>query len=157
MCNVLSNLDGSIIGFNVFPMFLVGVNGRRRPTHFWWEKPRQYPHWDFAETNVWHSTPIIRDRKFLLHYIMNFEAFNNLVLELTPFLQSSCPNLIRPQLKIRKIVAIVIYRLAHAFNVTHMVVRFNVGASTIRKYVDIVYDVLIDKEKLFSKYKSILI
>ncbi len=44
VCNMLSNLKGSIIGFNVFPMFSVGVNGRRHPTHFWWEKPRQYTH-----------------------------------------------------------------------------------------------------------------
>ncbi len=29
------------------------------------------------------------------------------------------------------------------------------GASTIRKYVDIVYDVLIDKDKLFNKYINI--
>jgi hypothetical protein len=29
----------------------------------------------------------IKDWKFLLHYIMNFEVFDNLVLELTPFLQ----------------------------------------------------------------------
>jgi hypothetical protein len=33
--------------------------------------------------------------------------------------------------------------------------QFNVGASTIRKYVDIVCDVLIDKDKLFNKYISI--
>ncbi len=30
------------------------------------------------------------------------------------------------------------------------------GALTIKKYVDIVYDVLIDKDKLFSKYINIL-
>jgi hypothetical protein len=36
-----------------------------------------------------------------------------------------------------------------------MINRFNVGASTIRKYVDIVCDVLIDKDKLFNKYISI--
>jgi len=88
---------------------------------------------------------------------MNFEAFNNLILELTPFLQSSCPNLIRPQLKIIKIVAILIYQFAHAFNVTHIIVQFNVGASAIINYVDIVCDVLIDKDKLFSKYKSTFI
>jgi hypothetical protein len=36
-----------------------------------------------------------------------------------------------------------------------MVDRFNVGASTIKKYIDIVCDVLIDKDKLFSKYINI--
>ncbi len=44
VCNVLSNLDGSVIEFNVFFMFLASVNGRRRPMHFWWKKPKQYTH-----------------------------------------------------------------------------------------------------------------
>jgi hypothetical protein len=35
-------------------------------------------------------------------------------------------------------VAIVIYQFAHGSNATHMVNRFNVGASIIQKYVDIV-------------------
>ncbi len=38
VCNVPSNLDGSIIGFNVFPMLLVGVNGRKHPPRFWWKE-----------------------------------------------------------------------------------------------------------------------
>ncbi len=54
-------------------------------------------------------------------------------------------------------MAIVIYRFAHEFSATFMADRFNVSASTIRKYVDIVCDVLIDKDKLFSKYISILL
>ncbi len=96
--NVLSNLNGSIRGFNVFPMFLVGVNGRKHSSCFWWKEPKQYTHWDLVETNVWHTIFEIRDRKFLLCYKMNFETFNNLVLELTPFLQSSCLNPIKTQL-----------------------------------------------------------
>jgi hypothetical protein len=36
--NVLSNLDGNIIGFNVFSMFLVSVNRRRHPLHFFVER-----------------------------------------------------------------------------------------------------------------------
>ncbi len=35
------------------------------------------------ETNVWHTTPKIKYKKMFLHYKMNFETFNNLVLELT--------------------------------------------------------------------------
>jgi hypothetical protein len=44
--NVLANLDGSIIRFNVFPMFLTDMNGRRHPSRFWWKEPRQYTHWE---------------------------------------------------------------------------------------------------------------
>ncbi len=41
---VLPNLDGSIIGLNVFAMFLTNVNRRKHLSHFWWKKLRQYTH-----------------------------------------------------------------------------------------------------------------
>jgi hypothetical protein len=53
--NVLSNLDGNIIRFSVFSMFLASVNRKRHPLHFWWKEPRQYTYWDLVETNVWHT------------------------------------------------------------------------------------------------------
>ncbi len=83
------------------------------------------------ETIVWHTILEIRDRKFLLHYKISFEAFNNLILELTPFLQSNSLNPIKTQLEIKMIMALLIYQFAHGFNVTHMANRFNLGASTI--------------------------
>ncbi len=52
-------------------------------------------------------------------------------------------------------MVIVVYQFAHGFNVSHMANQFNVGASTIKKYVDIVCDVLINKDKLFNKYINI--
>ncbi len=55
------------------------------------------------EINVWHTTPEMKDKKIFLHYKMNFETFNNLVLELTPFLQSSCLNHVKPQLEIKRL------------------------------------------------------
>jgi len=73
----------------------------------------------------------MKDMKFLLHYKMNFEILNNLVLELTHFSHLNSLNLVRPQLKIKKIVAIVIYRFAHGSSATYMVNQFNVGASII--------------------------
>jgi hypothetical protein len=56
--NVLSNLNGNIIGFNIFSMFFTNVNRRRYSLHFWKEpkQPRQYTHWDLVETNVWHTS-----------------------------------------------------------------------------------------------------
>jgi hypothetical protein len=54
-------------------------------------------------------------------------------------------------------MAIVIHWFAHGFSVTHMAGWFNVGDSTIRKYVDIVCDLLIDNNKLINKYICILI
>ncbi len=52
-------------------------------------------------------------------------------------------------------MVIVIHQSVHGFSATHMVDRFNVGASIIRKYVDIVCDVLIDKHKLVNEYNNI--
>ncbi len=66
---------------------------------------------------------------------MNFEAFNNLVLELAPFLQSSYLNPTRPQLKTRNIMTIVVYLCLHGFSVTRMVDWLNLIASIIRKYL----------------------
>jgi len=53
-------------------------------------------------------------------------------------------------------VAIVIYRFAHGFSARYVFNQFNVDASIIRKYVDIVCDVLIDKNNLFNIYINIL-
>jgi hypothetical protein len=86
---------------------------------------------------------------------MDFGAFENLLNMLTPFLRSMCVNQVRPQMEIRKIVACVIYRFAHGHSPEHMADRFKIGASTIRKYVDIVCDILTDKDKLFSHCISI--
>jgi hypothetical protein len=51
-----------------------------------------------------------------------------------------------PQLEIKNIVTIVFFFFFFEFNATHIADWFNVGASTIRKYVNIVCDVLIDKK-----------
>ncbi len=42
-------------------------------------------------------------------------------------------------------MTIVIYQFAPRFSATHMANRFNVGESIIKKYVDIVCDVLTKK------------
>jgi len=58
-------------------------------------------------------------------------------------------------MEIRKIVASIPYRCAHGYNVEHMADRLKIGASTIKKYVDIICDMLTDGDKLFSHYISI--
>ncbi len=37
VCNVFSNLNRNIIGFNVSPMFFADVNRKGHPPHFWWK------------------------------------------------------------------------------------------------------------------------
>jgi hypothetical protein len=77
---------------------------------------------------------------------MKFDAFNVLVDKLTPILKSKCLNLVRPQLEVREIIAIVLYRFARGLNLKHMLDRFDVGAPTVCKYVDIVCDVFCNKD-----------
>ncbi len=43
-------------------------------------------------------------------------------------------------------------RFAHGLSPKHMLDKFDVGASIVRKYVDIVCDVFCNKDKLFDKY-----
>lgn len=74
-----------------------------------------------------------------MHYKFSFDSFNNLVENLTPFLKIESINLVRPQLEIKKNVLIVLY-------------RFDVGATIIHKYVDVICDVLCDNNKLLGKY-----
>jgi hypothetical protein len=45
----------------------------------------------------------------------------------------------------------MIYKLIHGISATHIIDWFNVGASNIRKDVDIMCDALCDKNKLFNK------
>jgi hypothetical protein len=49
-------------------------------------------------------------------------------------------------------VKIVLYQLAHGVRQKLMVNFFNVGTSTIRKYIDIVCDILSSKDKLYVVY-----
>jgi hypothetical protein len=44
----------------------------------------------------------------------------------------------------------VLYQFAHGFSANIIAKRFNVGAFIMHKYVDIVIDVLISRDKLFS-------
>ena len=101
---------------------------------------------------MWRASDEMHEKKFKKFYKMSYCAFNNLLQLLTPFLRSECVNEVRPQFIIKKIMARVIYRLAYGYSLEYMVDRFKVGASTIRKYVDIVCNILTDREKLFSHY-----
>ncbi len=115
-----------------------------------WIEPKEKTHWKEVEAIVWHKTLEMSDRKYFMHYVMSFDAFNNSVEELFPFLKLKFFNLVRLQLKIKKVVVVVLYRFAFK----HMLDRFDVGASIIQKYVNIVCDDFYDKNKFVGKYIS---
>jgi hypothetical protein len=62
---------------------------------------------------------------------------------------------VRKFLHVDMIVGIVVFRLAHGLSARLVADRFGVGASTIRKYVDIVIGVLSDEHNFFARYISI--
>ena len=148
------NLDsGPSMSVSFLPLlFLLASRKKPYASRNFWVEPRQATHWNYVERVVWRASNEMHERKFKKFYRMSYLAFNNLVQLLTLFLRSKCVNQVRPQLEIKKIVACVIYRLAHGHSPEHMADRFKVGASTIKKYVDIVCDILTDREKLFSHY-----
>jgi hypothetical protein len=70
-------------------------------SQLFWEEPKQRTHWEMVEAVVWHTTPEMKDKKYLMYYRMTFDAINVLIEELTPVLKSKCFNLRGAQLKVR--------------------------------------------------------
>jgi hypothetical protein len=70
-------------------------------------------------------------------------------------MRSESEILVRPQTEIRLIIAVVIYRFVHDHSPEHIQGRLQVAASTLRKYIDIFYDILTDRDKLFNTCISI--
>jgi hypothetical protein len=83
---------------------------------------------------------------------MTYRAFMYLVNELEHFVKSRATMFVRVPLELRKAIGLVLYWFAHGVSANIIANRFNVGASTMHKYVDIVVDPLISKDKLFSWY-----
>jgi hypothetical protein len=92
----------------------------------------------------------MKDQKYLFAYRMIHKTFMYLVGELEPFVKSKVTMFVKAPLKLRKAIGLVLYQFAHGVNTNIIVDRFNVGAFTMHKYVDIVVDALIFRDKFFS-------
>jgi hypothetical protein len=91
----------------------------------------------------------MRDKKKLSAYYMTYRTFIYLVRKLEPFVKFKVTMFDRAPLELRKAIRLVLCRYAHGVNANIIVNRFNVKAYTMCKYVDIVIDVLIFRDKLF--------
>jgi hypothetical protein len=125
------------------------------PPRIFWIEPKQNTQWDFVERVVWKTIDEMYERKYIKYCRMSFESFNNLVQLLTLYSRSENEILVRQQTEIRLIIAAVIYRFAHGHSPEHIQRRLQIAASTLRKYIDILCDILIDRNKLFSTCISI--
>jgi hypothetical protein len=56
---------------------------------------------------------------------------------------------VKAPLKPKKAIEVVLFRFVHGYNANMIVNRFNVGIFVMHKYVDIVVDALILKNKLY--------
>jgi len=92
----------------------------------------------------------MRDRKYLQCYRMSYLTFQALVLELTPFLQS-CTSTIRDFKNSYNCFIDLLMDIVHFI----WLIVLTWVASTIQNYLEIVCDVLIDRNKLCTKYISI--
>ncbi len=89
---LFQNLSSSMFG--VQPILWTLLRKRKKHCNWlFWVEPKQRTHWEMVEVIVWHKTPKMRDRKYLMYYQMIFDAFNVLVEELTSFLKFECLNL----------------------------------------------------------------
>jgi hypothetical protein len=73
---------------------------------------------------------------------MPYEAMEDLIGELRPFLDSHHEDLVRDQTDIRKVVHMVIYPLAHGIGYRHIGDRYDMGPAIAWKYVQIVVNIL---------------
>jgi hypothetical protein len=96
---------------------------------------------------AWHTTPEMRDTKYQENYRMPYDAMEDLVAELRPFLESRHEELINDQ---------VVYRLAHGVRYTHIADTYGVGPTTVWKYVQIFIKILSDGTQfpIYAKYIS---
>ncbi len=81
---------------------------------------------------------------------MTFGTFMHLVKKLELFVKSRATMSVKTPLETKKAIGLMLYRSALGVSANNIVDRFNVGPSTMHKYVDIVVDALISKDKLFS-------
>jgi DDE superfamily endonuclease len=141
------------VGATTLPYLVVAAWLQRFDGRFWWVEPRQYVYHDVVEDDVWHTSHDMLDKKYLDTFRMSFLAFEQLVLELTPFLECRAPYFVRAPIPVRKQVKLVIYRLACGHSCEKMNDLYGCGASTIRKYTDIVCRVLSSQAQgIFTSY-----
>jgi hypothetical protein len=157
--DVLLAYQEQSIGPILLPILLGSVRckySRFDPLRLWHKGPRQETHWRFIENMVWHTTREMRDNKYQESYRMPYEAMEDLIGELRPFLESHHEELVKDRVDVRKVVHMVIYRLAHAISYKHIGDRYGTGPSTVWKYVQIVVNILSNATMfpIYSKYIS---
>jgi hypothetical protein len=72
-----------------------------------------------------------------------------------PSVKFGATMFVRTPFEFRKAIGLVLYQLAYGVSANIIADRINVVASIVHKYVDIIVNALIFRDKLFSLYISI--
>jgi hypothetical protein len=79
--------DEPSIGMKFLPI-LWAILGFTKRNQFCLSLKEPQHSWGAVEIDVWHTASKMLEKKYLIYYIITNDACNNLVFELTPFLQS---------------------------------------------------------------------
>ncbi len=112
----------------------------------WWKEPKQITHLDVIEGDVCFTSPKMLDKWYIQFYRISFFAFESLIQQIAPFITCSLIFVWKPP-PIHKVMKIVLYILIHGIQLELMANLYNVGASIIQKYSDIVCENLANKDK----------
>jgi hypothetical protein len=82
---------------------------------------------------------------------MPFDAMEELIGELRPFLESQYEELVNDRVDVRKVVYMVIYWLAHGIGYRYIGDMYGIEPATVWKYVQIVVNIL-SKATMFPIY-----
>lgn len=122
----------------------------------YWVFPRTNVVWDTVHKRVWtNQAPRVRDREWRKTYRMFYPHYLLLVNELTPFLSNPTgpKSRFREPIEPDRVVAMVLYRLAHGYAPEQVANLYGVGKSTLIFYTKLITRVL--SQDLYSKYISI--
>ncbi len=124
---LVANLEKSLLEW-FMPYFLLLIWRNKVRNRMWGFEPWQKLHFDVIESDVWHCTSRMFDRKYFQSYKMTFLTFEYLLQKLTPFVYPSTTQFVKIPIPLIKVVKMVLYRLAHGISPKIMNALYDVGA-----------------------------
>lgn len=93
-----------------------------------WDEERMHIR-SLITDQMWSLDPEIRDTQWRKTYGMSFPLYSTLVDELTPYLQEEYGHVMPPDAA----VAMVLYRLAHGYNLRQIAAEYRLDFATITR------------------------
>jgi hypothetical protein len=108
----------------------------------YWVFPRQQTTWEVLHKQIWlQQDPQTRDRLWRRTYMMSYAIFQQLVEDLTPFIQKQRSRFREP-IEVERAVAFTLYRLAHGDSPLEVGEKFGVSEAAVIQYFKAITKVL---------------